>query len=134
MYASLFLSLFVLELLIGLFVHDSFIRPYVGDMLIVIMIWALIRIIIPGRAVWLSGAIFIFALLVELSQIIPLADLLKIENKLIRIIMGTSFSVGDILAYLAGCVITFCVDLLVLKKDTELCSKLQLITILFPHS
>ena len=118
MYASLFLSLFILELLIGLFVHDSFIRPYVGDMLIVIMIWALIRIIIPGRAVWLSGAIFIFALLVELSQIIPLADFLKIDSKLIRILMGTSFSVGDILAYLAGCVITLCIDLLVFKRRT----------------
>ena len=115
-YAGIFVMMFVLEILIGVFVHDSFIRPYCGDVLVVILLWAMIRIIFPRRAVWISGAVFVFALLVELSQMIPLADLLKIKNELVRILMGTSFSAGDILAYLAGCLITAGIDVFVFRK------------------
>lgn len=115
-YAVLFVILLLSEILIGLFVHDSFVRPYVGDTLVVILLWALVRIIIPEKAVWLSGPIFAFAVLVELSQIIPLVDLLGIDNKLIRTLMGTSFAVGDLLAYAAGCLITFIIDIHVFRK------------------
>ncbi|MBQ7727396.1 MAG: DUF2809 domain-containing protein [Clostridia bacterium] len=118
-YLAVFIILLVAEILIGLYVHDSFIRPYFGDTLVVILLWALVRIIIPRKAVWLSGAVFAFAVLVELSQLIPLVDLLGIQNQLIRVLMGTSFAFGDILAYAAGCIITVAIDLLVLKKRKD---------------
>ena len=100
------------EILIGLFVRDSFVRPYLGDALVVILIWYIIRIVIPDRCVWLSGAVFMFALFVEVSQIFPLCDVLGIENRLIRTLMGTSFAWWDIVAYLAGCTLTLAVDLI----------------------
>ena len=115
-YAVIFILLFAVEIFIGMYVHDSFIRPYVGDMLVVILLWALVRIIIPRKAVWLSGAIFIFSVIVELTQMIPLVDLLGIDNRLIRVLMGTSFAVGDIFAYAAGCIVTACVDLILFHK------------------
>ncbi|MCR4711605.1 MAG: DUF2809 domain-containing protein [Clostridia bacterium] len=115
-YAGAAVLLLACEILIGLFAHDSFIRPYFGDTLVVILLWALIRTVIPQKAVWLSGAIFLFAVLVELSQLIPLADLLGIENRLIRTLMGTSFAIGDIIAYAVGCLITFCIDLAVFRR------------------
>ena len=99
------------EILIGLFVHDSFVRPYLGDALVVILIWCVVRVVIPDRFVWLSGAVFLFAVIVEVSQIFPLCDVLGIENRLIRTLMGTSFAWGDIVAYLAGCAVTLAVDL-----------------------
>ena len=104
--------LLVIEILIGLFVHDSFVRPYLGDALVVILIWCIVRIVIPDRCVWLSGAVFLFAVLVEVSQIFPLCDVLGIENRLLRTLMGTSFAWGDIVAYLAGCAVTLTVDLI----------------------
>lgn len=104
--------LLILEILIGLFVHDSFVRPYLGDALVVILIWCIVRIVIPDRFVWLSGAVFLFAVIVEVSQIFPLCDVLGIENRLIRTLMGTSFAWGDIVAYLAGCAVTLTVDLI----------------------
>ncbi len=115
-YTGVFVFLLVSEILIGLFVHDTFIRPYVGDTLVVILLWALIRIVIPERAVWLSVPIFVFALFVELSQLIPLVDLLGIENQLIRVLMGTSFAAEDIVAYAAGGLITAGIDLFVFRK------------------
>jgi len=87
------------------------VRPYLGDTLVVILLWCIVRIFIPDGCVWLSGAIFLFALLVEISQIFPLCDLLGIENKLLRVLMGTSFAWGDIVAYFAGNLMTFFADL-----------------------
>jgi hypothetical protein len=104
--------LLIVEILIGLFIHDSFVRPYLGDALVVILLWCIIRVVIPDRYVWLSGAVFLFAVLVEVSQIFPLCDVLGIENRLIRTLMGTSFAWGDIVAYLAGCSVTLAVDLI----------------------
>ncbi len=76
-----------------------------------ILIWCVVRVVIPDRCVWLSGAVFLFAVLVEVSQIFPLCDVLGIENRLLRTLMGTSFAWGDIGAYHAGCSVTLAVDL-----------------------
>ncbi len=102
--------LFAAELYIGIYVHDGFIRPYFGDVLVVILIYAIIRIIFPDGKYLLSLGIFVFAVLVELSQIPPLVDLLGIENRLIRILMGTSFAWEDLLCYAAGTVPTAICD------------------------
>lgn len=118
-YAAVFAVLFAVEIIIGLYVHDQFVRPYIGDMLVVVLLWALVRMIIPFRAVWLSGAIYVFAVLVELSQMIPLVDFLEIENRLIRILMGTSFAVGDLFAYAAGCIVTAIVDIAVFRHRKQ---------------
>lgn len=118
-YAAVFAVLFAIEIIIGLYVHDQFVRPYIGDMLVVVLLWALVRMIIPFRAVWLSGAIYVFAVLVELSQMIPLVDFLEIENRLIRVLMGTSFAVGDLFAYAAGCIVTAIVDIAVFRHRKQ---------------
>ncbi len=115
-YAAVFAVLFAVEIIIGLYVHDQFVRPYIGDMLVVVLLWALVRMIIPFRAVWLSGAIYVFAVL---SQMIPLVDFLEIENRLIRVLMGTSFAVGDLFAYAAGCIVTAIVDIAVFRHRKQ---------------
>ena len=45
--------LLVVEVLIALFVHDSIIRPYLGDVLVVVVIYTFARIIIPERVAFL---------------------------------------------------------------------------------
>ena len=37
-YAALFVLLTAAEVLIGVFVHDSLVRPYVGDVIVVVVI------------------------------------------------------------------------------------------------
>ncbi len=46
-YALLFGGVFVVEVLIALFVRDNFVRPYVGDMLVTVLLCALLRIFSP---------------------------------------------------------------------------------------
>ena len=60
--------LLIIEVLIALFVHDAFIRPYIGDVLVVIVIYTFVRIFIQERFVFLPLFVFIFATLVEVLQ------------------------------------------------------------------
>ena len=104
-YLILSVLLFGAEVYIGLCV-SGWVRSYFGDTLVVILLWTIVRVVCPKGLPWLSGAVMAFAVLVELSQLIPLCDLLGIQNKLIRVLMGTSFAWGDMIAYAAGCILT----------------------------
>ena len=116
----LFFGLFVLlvgaEFLIGIYARDDFIRPFVGDVIVVIVLYALVRVCVPQKWYGLSAAVFVFAVLVEFSQKIPLADALGISNPFLRILMGTSFAWADILCYAVGCAITAPYDILLFRK------------------
>ena len=124
-FAAAAVILLASEIYIGIYVRDDFVRPYLGDTLVVILIYCLARIVIPrkySRFCLLSGMIFVFAVVVELSQIIPLCDLLGIENRLIRTLMGTSFAFGDLIAYLVGNIMTGAADIFLwfgIKEERE---------------
>ena len=116
-YAAAALCLLALEVVIALFVHDAFIRPYFGDVLVVILLYCIVRAVSPRRPVWLSAAVFAFAVLVECSQLIPLVSLLGLDGSaFMRTVMGTSFAWGDILCYAAGCAAVAPIDIVAYKK------------------
>ena len=55
------LALFMIEVLIALFVHDSFIRPYLGDFLVVILIYCAVRTFIKASPLKIAiGCIAVF--------------------------------------------------------------------------
>lgn len=102
-YLLLTVLLFLTELLIALYAHDDFIRPFVGDLLVVILIYCAIKSFF-SLPVWNAAiAVFLFACLVEMLQYFHLVQRLGIQkNTLARIIIGTSFSWMDIVAYAIG--------------------------------
>lgn len=105
-YSVLFLVLLVVEVLIALFVHDSFVRPYLGDVLVVIALYFLVRIFIPVKYKLMPLYIFIFSAAVEFSQYFNILKLLGLEhNTFMRIVMGSMFDFKDILCYAAGCLL-----------------------------
>ncbi len=107
------LVLFLCELFIALFVRDAFIRPYFGDVLVVILLWCAIKTVFPKDRVWLTPAIFVFACAFECTQIIPLIDLLGLGgNPFFEVILGRSFSGLDILCYGSGCLFVFGLEML----------------------
>ena len=106
-YAAAAFVLLLAEIFIGAFLHDRVIRPFGGDVLVVILIWALLRIVFPTGLPWLPGAVFLFACAVECAQGLRIFELLGLTKfPLLRIALGTSFSVIDIACYAAGCL--FC--------------------------
>lgn len=101
------LVLLATEVCIGLFVHDGFVRPFIGDVLVVILIYTFIRIFIPEKMRLLPLFIFIFATGVELLQYLRIVEVLGLQdNAFLSTVIGTSFDIRDILCYFVGCV--FC--------------------------
>lgn len=102
-YGGLFVILFLTELLIAVFVHDAFIRPYVGDILVVPVVYAFLRILFPDGVHWLWLYVVLFAIGVEAAQYFQLTRLLGLEKyRIANIILGSVFDWRDILCYVAG--------------------------------
>ena len=104
-YLCVFIVVFIIETIIAVFIQDNFVRPYLGDVLVVVLIYCLIKTFVRNEIKMLPLYIFIFAALVEISQYFNLAKLLGLNDyKIVRIIIGSTFDIKDIACYLVGCV------------------------------
>jgi len=107
----LFLLIFAVEVVIALFVKDSIIRPYGGDVLVVILIYYFAKTFVKIKSLYLVIAVLLFAYAVEIGQYFNLVEVLHLQdNKVMRIIIGSSFSWLDMLAYTIGGVICYIID------------------------
>ena len=105
-YGIAFALLLLIEVIIALYVNDSFIRPYVGDMLVVILVYSFTRIFIPEKCRLLPLYVFIFAAGVEVLQYFKLVHVLGLEdNRFLRIVLGSVFDIKDIACYGVGCIL-----------------------------
>lgn len=109
-YTALFCLLLLIEILIALFVNDNFIRPYVGDILVTVLICSFLRIFFPKGIPALPAYVFLFATAIELGQYFDLVALLGIESQFLSVLLGKTFSVIDILCYGIGCVLSLAID------------------------
>lgn len=101
-YLLCFIVLLAIEIGIGVYVRDAFVRPYVGDALVVVLIYCFVRVFIPQGIRWLPGYVFAFACFIEILQYFRLVDLLGVTNRVARIILGSTFDFKDIISYAAG--------------------------------
>ena len=102
-YFILAIILFIIEVLIALFAHDNFIRPFVGDVLVVILIYCFIKSFLNSPVVITAIAVLICAYLIEVLQHFKIVEILGLQNSnLARIVIGTSFEWTDLLAYTLG--------------------------------
>ncbi len=118
--------IFLVEVYIALFVSDSFIRPYFGDVLVTFLLCCIVRSIYPvlesyslkNKSVWLLPlGVFIFSVFIEICQLFHYVDLLGLGHiKFFRIVMGTGFAFEDIWCYLAGCVTFVIFEYVLVKK------------------
>ena len=110
-YGLLAAGLLGVEMLIGGWAHDRFIRPYAGDFLITIFLYCLGRSVgqPPARPV-LAGALLL-SYLVELAQYYQLAARLGLaHSRVARLVLGSAFSWGDMLAYTLGALLVLAVE------------------------
>jgi DNA integrity scanning protein DisA with diadenylate cyclase activity len=103
-YFCAFIIVFAIEALIAVFEINHFIRAYLGDVFVVILIYTFIKTFVKIEIKWLALYIFIFAVLVEIGQYFHFVELLGLgDNKLATTVLGTSFDVKDIVCYFVGC-------------------------------
>lgn len=102
-YLLCFIVILAVEVFIGMYVRDAFVRPYLGDALVVVLIYCFVRIFIPRGIRWLPVYVFAFACFIEVMQYFRLVDVLGLTNRVARIVLGATFDLKDILSYAAGC-------------------------------
>ncbi len=102
-YALLAVLLFVVELTIAVFINDAFIRPFLGDVLVVMLLFCLCKSFVKVSDHGLIGAVLLFSFAVEIGQYFRLAELLGLMDcKVARIVIGSTFDAKDLLAYAIG--------------------------------
>lgn len=102
-YGIAFFLLLLIEVVIAIYVHDSFIRPYIGDMLVVVLLYTAFKIFKPYGVKLLPLYIFLFAIFIECLQFLNIVKILKLENNtFFRIVIGSVFDIKDILSYAIG--------------------------------
>ena len=116
-----FLFFFLLEVFIALFIKDHFIRPFFGDVLVILLIFFFVRSFFPVKnAVKFAAGIFLFACLIEVSQYLKLLKLLHLQDfSLLNIVLGSTFDWLDILAYASGTLLLLAGYLIVKKKQKK---------------
>lgn len=106
-YFIAFLVIFIIEVFIALYVRDNFVRPYIGDVLVVGLVYCFVRIFLPKGITAMPVYVFLFACFVEVMQYLQLAEVLGITNRAARIILGSTFDWKDIACYAVGCILIY---------------------------
>ncbi len=93
------------EIYIAVCVNGGFVRHYLGDVLAVILLYVLARAIFSVTPSNLALKIFAFAVALELAQYFGAVQILGIESKILKVMIGGTFDLTDLLCYAVGCVL-----------------------------
>lgn len=109
--------LFITEILIAMFVHDSIIRPYVGDFLVVILIYCFVRSFLNTPVIPTAIAVLLFSYAIETAQYFRVINIFGLQRyRVARIILGTYFSWMDIVNYTAGIIAVIVIEKIITKR------------------
>lgn len=112
-------AIFIVEIIIAKFAHDQIIRPYIGDVLVVMLIYCFIKSFLNTPVLSTAIATLIFAYLIEALQYMHIVNKLGLQDyQIARTVIGTSAEWTDIVAYTCGIAI-----ILYLEKITKKTTK-----------
>jgi Protein of unknown function (DUF2809) len=102
-YFALTILLLGIEILIAKYMHDDIIRPYGGDVLVVILIYCFVKSFWHAP-VWPTAlSVLLFAFVIEGLQYVKIVNILGLQhNKIASVVIGTSFAWMDIVCYIMG--------------------------------
>jgi Protein of unknown function (DUF2809) len=116
-YFILTILIFVTEILIALFAHDRIVRPYVGDFLVVILVYCFLKSFLNTPVLTTAISVLIFSYIVEILQYFHIADRIGLQNsRLAKIIIGSSFEWIDLMAYTAGITLVLCIEKIIARR------------------
>jgi hypothetical protein len=117
-YFGFTILIFLIEVLIALYVNDSFVRPYLGDVLVVILIYCFLKSFLKLPVLTAAIAVLVFSFTIEFLQFLNIVEKLGLEkSKIARTVIGTSFSWIDLLTYIIGITIVLIIEKYWLKKN-----------------
>lgn len=94
---------FLSEVLIAVYAHDPFIRPYFGDTLAVLWLYSTIRAFIDWNTQKTALIVLLISYVIETLQYFHFINFLGLKDELwAQLILGTSFSWWDMFCYTIG--------------------------------
>jgi hypothetical protein len=104
--------LFAVEVLIALFLRDRLVRPYGGDFLAVILVYAGLRVVcLRSSSRVLAAWSFTIGAMVELIQAIGVPSQLGLaRHPILSVVVGSFFDWSDLLAYALGVIVVATID------------------------
>ena len=109
-YVVFFCLLLALEIAIAVFHFHDFVRGFIGDVLVIPLLYCFFRIITNAAAKTVLLSVLGLAVCIEFLQLFSIAEILKIENTIIRTILGNTFDLMDLVAYLFGILPVLCIE------------------------
>ena len=109
-YLAATLIILAVEVLIALYVHDCFVRPYFGDVLAVVFVYCLARAVLKRVPRLLALYVFLIAAMVEVSQLLGLATMLGVDRGPLGVVLGGVFDWADLAMYMIGCAAMFAIQ------------------------
>ncbi len=98
--------LFLIEICIAVFITDSFIRPFVGDVLVVILIYYFVKAFWNIQPSIAALSVLAFSYIIEILQYFNFVNKLGLQNnKILAVALGSTFDWKDIIAYTLGIII-----------------------------
>ena len=110
-YIYITIVILIFELIIAGYIRDQFIRPFVGDVLAVMLVFSFLRIFHNKNALNLGFGVLLFSFTIEILQYVEFVKIVGLENnKFATIILGATFDWLDILAYITGVFLSLFLD------------------------
>ena len=100
------LLLFLIEICIAVFINDTFIRPFIGDVLVVILIYCFVRAFWNIHSSIIALSVLAFSYIIEILQYFSFVNKLGLQNnKILAVALGSTFDWKDIIAYTIGIIV-----------------------------
>lgn len=106
-YLLLTIAIFLLEVAIAVWGGQSLLRTFGGDVLVVVLLYCAVRTLLVSESPKVVAAVCAFAFAVEFIQYFdPIGRLGLEDHRVLSIVVGRTFSWGDLLAYAVGGVLS----------------------------
>ena len=117
-YFILFLAMFAAEAaILKFFEKNLFIRGFIGDVLAVIFLYALIMSVVKIKKNYVIVFSYLTGIILEIGQYYNFAKIIGMgNNKVFKVLFGAHFDWKDISAYSIGAIIVLIMEILVEKN------------------
>lgn len=91
--------LFLIEVCIAVFVRDKIVRPYVGDFLVVMLLYTFLKSFLKISVEKAVLSVLFFCYFIETLQHLNLTRLPGMKQKIVLVVLGSHFEWTDIMIY-----------------------------------
>ena len=119
-FAALATVLVIVEYCIAYYLSTGFIRTVLNDVFIAMLVYSVVRAFSSWSPIRLGVSVWIFTLLVEVSQLFQLTEHLGLpRTQETLMVFGNTFDWRDVLAYTVGIFIVVAIDRSMCLKKVE---------------